>query len=82
KYYIRAMYPNIKPDTKDPAELKKKDLVRLYKQVYTTGQWDPKKGATITNTFIVAENLKTVQFKRDTVTSKAVLFDISKSEIK
>ncbi len=68
KYLIEEMNPN-EPDPK------KKGLVRLIRWVYT-GSWDPKK-----NRFMVADKLRSVQFRRDSVTQKTVLFDLSKQEL-
>lgn len=69
KYYVQSMYPN------DP-DPNKKALLRLFRHVYTKGAWN-----TNVNHFQIAEKLKSVQFRRNSVGDKAVLFDISRSEL-
>jgi len=69
KFYIKPMYPS------DP-DPKRRMLMQLYRHVYTKGKWDLAK-----NHFMIAEKLKSVQFRRNSVSDKAVLFDISRSEL-
>jgi|GEM_PF-1394382 len=69
KYYVKQMYPT-------HAEEKMRQLVQLYRQTLTNGKWEDKK-----NNFLIAEKLKSVQFRRNSVTDKSVLFEISRSEL-
>ena len=68
KYQLELMNPS----EKDP---KKVGLVRLWRWAYT-GSWNPNK-----NRFLVAEKLRSVQFRRNSVTEKTVLFDLSRQEL-
>lgn len=74
KYYVEEMYPDEK--TKAKPDPKRLGLVRLFRWVYTDGKWDKN-----VNHFMIAEKLKALQFRRNSVTTKAVLFDFSKQDL-
>lgn len=69
---VRYQIELMNPSEKDP---KKVGLVRLWRWAYT-GSWNPKK-----NRFLIAEKLRSVQFRRNSVTEKTVLFDLSRQEL-
>lgn len=75
KYTVELMYPTISPTTKDPEEIKKKDLLRVWRHIYTNG-WDRRR-----NRFIVAENVRSIQFRRNSITEKAIIFNVSRTEL-
>jgi prepilin-type N-terminal cleavage/methylation domain-containing protein len=77
KYTLEPMFPTINPQLPALEQAKRKGAMRLWRQTYYKGAWNAGR-----NRSMIAEWVKSVQFKRTTVTTKAISFSISKSEAK
>lgn len=78
KYSVEEMYPGTPDPSMAKAERERRQgAMRLWKQVFVPGKsWDQ------TKKFLLAENVKTVQFTRPTITDQTILFNISKDKLK
>ena len=77
KYVIKLQYPGPTPTDMPKDELaKRKNALRIFRKAYVNGSWGSGDGQ------LIAENVKTLQFRRSTVTDKAVSFELSKQELK
>jgi hypothetical protein len=74
KYTIETMYPNINPALPAATRAAQQGSLRIWRQTMVKGQWMPNQGRAL-----IAENVKTLQFTRSTVTNKSILFTLSKT---
>lgn len=77
KYTLEPMFPTINPAMPAAEQAKRKGAMRLWRQTYVKGAWNPNRGRSI-----IAEWVKSVQFKRTTTTNQSISFSISKYELK
>lgn len=82
KYSIEVMFPNVDPNLAPSEKAKRTGALRVWRTVYLNGAWPASSTGATNGRQMIAEYVKSVQFKRATITDKSISFTLSKVVLK
>lgn len=80
KYSIEVMFPTIDPKLPADEQAKRRGALRVWRQLFLNGSWTSTDGkGNVLGRMMVAEWVKSVQLRRDSVTDKSIKFSLAKT---